>query len=133
MKALTLHRPWAWAIAGAGKDIENRTWRPPAAIIGQRIAIHAGRKLDRAGAYAIQHALGRRVTVDESVAMLREGIVATAVVDRFALRHDSPWFNGPVGWVLRDVIALPQAIPCKGFQGLWNVPDDVLARFPKAA
>jgi len=42
MKALTLKQPWAWAVAHAGKDVENRTWKPPASVIGQRIAIHAG-------------------------------------------------------------------------------------------
>ena len=46
MKALTVIQPWAWAIAHAGKRVENRTWGPPRDVIGQRIAIHAGRRLD---------------------------------------------------------------------------------------
>ena len=36
----------------------------------------------------------------------------------------SPWWIGPIGWVLTD-IALPEPVPCKGFQGLWNLPADV--------
>lgn len=47
MKALTLHQPWATCIAQHGKRVENRTWAPPPSIIGQRIAIHAGMKLNR--------------------------------------------------------------------------------------
>lgn len=43
MHALTIIQPWAWAVAHAGKDVENRTWAPPAALIGQDIAIHAGK------------------------------------------------------------------------------------------
>lgn len=42
---------------------------------------------------------------------------------------DDPWFEktpGNKGWLLRDVIVLPAPIPCKGAQGLWTVPDDVL-------
>lgn len=47
MKALTLHQPWATCIAQHGKRVENRTWAPPSSLIGQRIAIHAGMKLNR--------------------------------------------------------------------------------------
>jgi len=47
MKALTLWPEWAWAIIHLGKDVENRTWHPPKNILGQRIALHAGRKVGR--------------------------------------------------------------------------------------
>lgn len=45
MKALTLHPEWAHAIAHLDKRVENRDWRPPASLIGQRIAIHAGKSI----------------------------------------------------------------------------------------
>lgn len=45
MKALTLHQPWATLIALGVKRIETRSWRAPQALIGQRIAIHAGKAL----------------------------------------------------------------------------------------
>ena len=41
MKALTLHQPWASLVAAGAKPFEFRGWRPPVAMIGQRIAIHA--------------------------------------------------------------------------------------------
>lgn len=44
MKALTLHQPWATLIASGVKTSETRSWPPPKALYGQRIAIHAGRK-----------------------------------------------------------------------------------------
>ena len=28
MKALSIRQPWAWLILHAGKDIENRDWKP---------------------------------------------------------------------------------------------------------
>ncbi len=37
-----------------------------------------------------------------------------------------PWFVGPVGWHIRDVLALPSPIPCRGAQGLWNVPPGIV-------
>ena len=57
MKALTLIQPWAFAIAFGGKRIENRgAWRDlcrgtdalaSRGILGERIAIHAGKKVPR--------------------------------------------------------------------------------------
>ncbi len=49
MKALSLRQPWAWAVAHAGKRIENRIWKSlakgfaalPDEVRGQVIAIHA--------------------------------------------------------------------------------------------
>lgn len=46
MQALTLWQPWAWAMAHAGKAIENRTWKPPRTACGHLIAIHAGKTCD---------------------------------------------------------------------------------------
>lgn len=42
MKALTVWQPWASLILIGAKPYEFRSWKPPAALIGQRIAIHAG-------------------------------------------------------------------------------------------
>ena len=41
--AITLHQPWASLVAHGIKNIETRSWPPPQGIIGERIAIHAGR------------------------------------------------------------------------------------------
>lgn len=38
------------------------------------------------------------------------------------------WFFGPIGYVLRDVVALPEPVPCKGALGFWTLPADVEAR-----
>lgn len=46
MYAICVKQPWAEAIARFGKDVENRTRRPPAHLIGQRVAIHAGKSRD---------------------------------------------------------------------------------------
>ena len=44
MKALTLHQPWASLVADGRKTIETRSWETPRNIIGERIAIHAGKR-----------------------------------------------------------------------------------------
>jgi hypothetical protein len=44
MKALTIWQPWASLIAEQVKLYEFRRYRAPASVIGDRIAIHAGRR-----------------------------------------------------------------------------------------
>lgn len=137
MKALTLKQPWAWAVARAGKDVENRTWKPPASIIGQRIAIHAGKTWDRDGDLALCHLVegfGHPGPAD----LTYGAIVAVATVKGFmgpelgAARWILHWFNGaPYAWLLADVITLPEPIPCKGNQGLWTVPPDIEAEIER--
>jgi len=38
------------------------------------------------------------------------------------------WFFGRIGYVLRDVRALAEPVPCRGFQGFWTLTHDVQAR-----
>jgi len=42
MKALTLHPEWIFPILELDKDVENRSWAPPRAMVNQDFAIHAG-------------------------------------------------------------------------------------------
>jgi hypothetical protein len=44
MSALTIRQPYAWLIVNGYKDIENRSWKPSAARIGQRFWVHASRR-----------------------------------------------------------------------------------------
>jgi len=144
MKALTLWQPWAWAIAHAGKTIENRTWQPPAALLGRRIAIHAGQHYDAdAWAWAIEETTARPpdkrlcprgvveavATVTGAVAIAGSSVqwVGSLTEEEVCELVDSAWFQGPVGWVLRDVVALPEPVPCRGARGLWDLPAEVEA------
>lgn len=49
MKAISLWQPWASLIACGSKPYETRHWAPPRELIGQRIAIHAAKKIDAGG------------------------------------------------------------------------------------
>lgn len=35
------------------------------------------------------------------------------------------WFFGPVGYLLRDVVALSAPVPCRGWQGFWTLPTNI--------
>lgn len=47
MKAISLWQPWASLIACGAKPFETRHWAPPRELIGQTIAIHAAKKVDK--------------------------------------------------------------------------------------
>jgi len=47
MKAISLWQPWASLIACGDKPYETRHWAPPRELIGQTIAIHAAKKIDK--------------------------------------------------------------------------------------
>ena len=139
---MTLWRPWPWSITHAGKRIENRPWRPPQALIGQYLALHAGKRYDDSGRDYIRKATG----VDPPDEFgCPQGIVAVCKVkgcfcfdperrqSNLALAElitkDHPgqecWVFGPYCWVLDDVTAI-EPVPCKGMQGLWEIPEPVL-------
>lgn len=132
MKALTLIQPWAGLVASGVKLVENRPWKPPAAMIGERFAIHAGKKLDLD-------------TVDDLLAQgererkswyVRGALIGTArlvacITNSQQLTGDlidqRRWFFGPFGFVLADVRQLAEPVPCKGMLGFWQLPDELAA------
>jgi hypothetical protein len=123
IRGVTLWQPHAWAIAESTKRVENRGWAPPERLIGHYLAIHAGKTVSAEAIADINEVLGIPCPREH----VTSAIVAIAVLDGVEMepRGDDPWFNGPVGWYLRDVVAI-KPVPCKGRQGLWEIPDDIL-------
>ena len=122
--ALSVRQPWAHCIIHLGKDIENRTWRTN---YRGRLFIHAAGKPDFDGFrewYAGLSVPGFSVPLISPEEVQRGGIIGhVTVVDCVKEgESDSPWFMGPVGFVLKDPTPLP-FIPCPGKLGLFNVND----------
>lgn len=138
MRALTFWQPWAWAIAAGHKRVENRPWKPPEWMIGNRLALHAGKTYDKAAEVEICKLLG----VDSlplGAAHVGSAIVAVVTVVEYCdvtRRHlaeefpewkdQTAWSFGPYVWLLRDVVSI-EPVHCRGAQGLWKMPDDVEA------
>lgn len=134
MLALTLKHPWPWAICRLGKDIENRTWRPPDRMVREYFAIHGGVSPDGGkGRFEVTqalHSLQNRGLARHSLIagdVILPGLVAVVRLVGVVTESDSPWFEGPVGWQLDELFVLPGPIACKGAQGLWAIPEDHVA------
>lgn len=144
LKALTLSHPWPWTFTQLpdqqAKRIENRTWTPPRALIGQYFALHGGRvpsarkDLDNARQDALfianeilevdsgEPALTAEDLPDEEVIRLCiPGIFAVARLKEVVTASDDPWFFGPFGWVLEDLVQIDPPVAHKGAQGLWEI------------
>ena len=134
MYAITLHQPWA----------------SPARLVGQRIAIHAGRRVVRQPGAAIERELREHLGNDWRRAVPAGAVLATATlagvakVERVDLLtnlaiHDisteightvplggtniDPWGDfSPCQWLwfLADVRPLPEPIPAVGHQSFWH-------------
>lgn len=140
LRALTIHQPWAGAIAHLGKNIENRSW---ITHIREPFAIHAGLGTGPRWVFedAIEHVIDRADCTRKAVAEAtsnRGAVIAVAVladVCSESLRIDwsspprckcGPWaFNQHCHFRLADVRPLPEPIPCLGAQRLWRLPEDV--------
>ena len=136
MKALTLRHPWPWAVCYFGKDLENRVWRPSQLRLGDRLAIHAGKMpslTEIREAFAGMDAMGaiahvRDIPTLEQLRRQESAIVAVVKFGGATASDVSPWFCGPYGWRLYDLVVLPEPVKCRGARGLWDVPPDVLAK-----
>ena len=134
MRALSIMQPWLHAIACGAKRVENRTWRAPAWIIGQQIALHASKQYD----YGASFPPGTVTHGWEPGELPLGAVAAVAVVVGC---HLSPDFGGTCGatrllcspwsardqyhWLLAGVRPLATPVPCRGALGLWRLPEDV--------
>lgn len=155
IRALTILQPWAHLIVRGRKRVENRTWEPAARglRVGDYLAIHAGMRFDLAsweGAYETMpddEAPELRALVESAVFSVPQragrelvatrvpygavvGVARLADVEDEAPEDEAPedeaYWCGPWGWRL-DAVQAIEPVPCKGAQGLWTLPPEVLA------
>ena len=112
MKALTLYEPWASAIAEGFKDKETRGSLLPGArgLIGKRLAVHAGRKIDE--------------SVYAPFPVHPGCIVATAVVEWIGLVTEEIAPEGVGRFVKVERIGQPIGVLLNPEPFYWIVPVD---------
>ena len=150
MYAITLHQPWATLIALGIKTVETRSWPAPERLLGQVIAIHAGKRVVRRPGECIERELRAHWIEDWSRTIPTGAVVATATlagmarveyVDPISGRamHEAvtetgcaagrgrtgidPWGDFSAGrwlWFLDHVMALREPVPAVGRQGFWR-------------
>lgn len=151
MKAITLYQPWASAIAVGLKHFETRSWRTQ---YRGPLAIHAAKETPSRVIKAMGESNYLALQADVQIASPEEGfpalptgcIVTTGILaaclyttepaifrgfDAESERIDRAFGDfspGRFAWRLDHVKIngfIP--IPCRGAQGLWDVPQDIEA------
>ena len=117
MRAVSIKQPWAWAIIFGGKDIENRTWAPR---YRGPLLIHAGKRViagdyEKVCLYLREDGRPMPKLSD----LVHGGIIGQVDLVDVVENHDSHWFGGPLGWVLKNPKPL-QFQQCKGRLGLFG-------------
>lgn len=145
MKAVSLWQPWASAIACGYKHFETRSWQPPVYLIGQVIAIHAAKRWTKEEQEYFEDFMEDGIPICQegtpplgcvvAVARLASYFTSESALRIIEKHGDDPLWKhekdlgnfepGRFAWAMRDVIALPSPIPCKGAQGFFNLPTDV--------
>ena len=145
MKAISLWQPWATFVALKWKTIETRDHDKFKKLVGQRIAIHSARKIDHAAM------LSTEKYRDMSVLDIR-GLVACACENKgkilctatvFLAQWEGPCsicleedmeqramcdVKGKFLLFLEDIERVYPAVPFPGRQGIFNVPDELVAK-----
>lgn len=144
MKALTLHQPHATLMALGKKPWETRSWKAPASLIGQRLAIHAGKTIDPV-AMADDRFTQALPRVGSDVGVLPQGGIVAVVLlvkcrettdgDRKRSReqwmarsrpeHFGDFSAGRWVWETKLLLRAHPHIVCRGWQRLWNVPESI--------
>lgn len=145
MKAITIWQPWASLLACGAKQYETRSW---ATSYRGPIAIHAAKKnvLDTLALIPAQVKDEMKKHIEAMVGVKCENlptgvVIATAELvnvwhiaqhpgtniprlgDYFVSRKEAAlgdWTPGRYAWELANVKVLPEPIPIKRKQGLWN-------------
>jgi hypothetical protein len=121
--ALTLRAPWGQAVIYGTKRIENRKWSSQRHKPPFWMAIHVG--LNEEDYHDVSYHLAREELYDVLNERHHPGrIIGLAHVVKYITKSDDPWFDGPIGWVIDEVIPL-DPIPARGKQQLWPLTPNV--------
>ncbi len=127
MTAITLWQPWACLIEVGAKPYETRHWRPPASLIGQRIAIHAAaRPVVTKHSPEVLDDIYDVFGCGWNFSLPRGVVVCTAILASVHRAEDvepdsfGDYTPGRFAWKLEDVQPILPHVPAKGKQGWWK-------------
>jgi len=134
VKAISLWQPWASLIAEGLKQTETRSWAPPPALIGERIAIHAAKRWNQEIRDAVQelwpyhHPTEKALPLGYLVATCRLGDALSSddprlekIPEAVASRPYGDYGPGRFVWLLADIEEITPPIERRGRQGFFGV------------
>ncbi|WP_163998658.1 hypothetical protein [Pyxidicoccus caerfyrddinensis] len=130
--AVTVPQPLAWAAMVRNAPVLNMTAPPPDAFLGGYVAVCAAAEYEPA--LASWMSTWCAVGAPPAAELPACAVVAVARLEAVSRYPDapreSPWYAGPVGLWLADVVPLPEPVACEpDVTALyWTLPDEVRAQ-----
>lgn len=128
--ALSVQQPWAWAILHAGKDVENRTWKPPDDLVGRRLWLHAyAPQLQQCIEPEDIVPVGSRIELPRFDELPTGVILGSFLLLGTASSSLSHWYApGAIAWRIAEPLPLRKPVRASGMQGMpiWPVPAEIL-------
>ncbi len=130
MKCITLCQPWASWISLGWKTIETRTHQRFASLVGQQIAIHAGKRWDKEAIEVARPWLSDSQILATPFFQKVSGVVVCTVCVHnhieLSAAHSRPAkidceYTRRYGLILYDVRRMKTLVPARGRQGIWNI------------
>lgn len=129
---LSLWQPWAWLVVHGPKDVENRSWKPPAGSEGREFYVHAAKRCDqgewdRAAAFAREMGFAG---LPELSCLHFGGVVGRVQISGYLAPSESgpraKWHMAEQwGWQLKKREPVP-FVPMRGNQRFWRVPASLI-------
>ena len=133
MKAITICQPYAHLIVTGAKRVENRTWPSP---FRGPLLIHAGKSREWMLPEAFMPSKAMAFGAVVGVAQMSACVNVSGPQGDLRLDHLPPhlaWMaehehaSGPWCFVLENVRRFVTPVEYRGAQGLFDIPDDVVA------
>ena len=143
MKALSVQLPWAWLffLKQNPKDCENRSWKLPDKMIGERIAIHCAKTIDYDGWFHLEgfpanygldtndEFMNVFYVTPQKIEALRGTLIGEVTIQvcrfRFGEENDnlySKWsVPGQYGFYVDSPVLYDKPIPYRGQLGFFEV------------
>jgi hypothetical protein len=137
---LTVWQPWNWCFT-LTKRVENRTWEPPAYMIGNYVALHMGKTYDQEGADWLRKVIGYPVPPPSDLdphffAIAKLVGVRTGEPEPLGATPEENlgrdfWYRGPYGFQFRNFVFI-EPVFCRGNRKFWVIPNDKKAELRQA-
>lgn len=143
MKVLSVKQPWAYLLCAGIKDVENRTWKLPEDLKGQRVLIHASAKWDTNFLFSIPQC--KFLSKDLNKKIITRNIPISAIIGSViftdcVVNHKSVWAESIddfdiylnnkeqiFNWIVESPILFDKPIlNVKGNLKFWEASDEII-------
>ncbi|HET9766458.1 MAG TPA: ASCH domain-containing protein [Thermoanaerobaculia bacterium] len=121
LPTLSIRQPWADLILWGVKDVENRSW---STSLRGSLLIHSSTTVDWEAIRFLERHFG--IVLARDYQPQTGAILGKADLVQCVTHHESRFFSGPYGFVLRSPTRFAAPVPLRGRPGIFSVAAEIL-------